>query len=883
MQKTLPELLAPAGSPEAFSAAIAAGADAVYLGGKRFGARQYAGNFDNAGIEEAVAGAHARGVKVYVTVNTLIHDRELAGALEYLVWLYSTGVDAVLVQDLGFAALARSVVPDLPLHASTQMTIHSAEGVRAAAAMGLSRVVLARELTLPEIEAIAKVAAGSNIGLEIFAHGALCFCYSGQCLLSSVIGGRSGNRGMCAQPCRKPYALVTGRTDAYGRPGNLREVPSDGEYLLSPRDLCTYARLDRIVRSPVVSLKIEGRMKSPEYVAIVTAAYRQALDAIAEGREPDQEGAMEDLALAFNRGFTDGYLFKRRHSAVMGRTQPDNRGVLIGSVGQYRQETGEALIDLSGRITPVAGDGLFIAGPGGKATGVGFSLNTSPARQKDRILLRVPGRVRPGSEVFLTSGVALAAKARRILAGDYPDLRHPVPVDIGVTVDEDGFVEIEGRIVTKDRGVPVRYRSDVALVPARTRPLPAESLLESLKKTGGTPFSLRSAGIRYAGNLFAPVSAINRMRREFLARAEEALAASFRPKIDSLRAAEERLAAVLPSLSDSSGTGTMAESTWSAALPQLVLYTDSLAGVNAAAESGCDGICFEPDLPDPSVSCRCRTGNEDTDLGPEGQIRAAIAACRNARIPLTWKLPRITRQAWFDWYFQILLSLKKEGLDTCMAGTLDAVSALRARCPGIPVIASDGLNIFNHRSACCAAQFCKSLTLSPELSGEEIAELIRRTRNAGCMVPFALVVQGTAEAMVAENCILEPVRHCGASGKDSLQIDTFTGLKDSTGHVFPVRSDASCRTHILNADETCLIDHLPAILRAGIGTIAIDARGRPPAYIREMVRIYRDGLRIAGGVGRDTQSDLDFLKQQVRAFAIGKITAGHVLRGLKEA
>ncbi|HXX55677.1 MAG TPA: peptidase U32 family protein, partial [Methanoregula sp.] len=272
--KRIPELLAPAGSPAAFRAAVAAGADAVYLSGKKFGARKFAENFDEHELKDAVAAAHSRGVRVYVTVNTLIHDRELAGVSEYLIRLYSWGVDAVLIQDTGLAAIARRIVPDLPLHASTQMTIHTAAGVRWAAEQGFSRVVLARELTLGQVRQISERTADTGAGLEIFAHGALCYAYSGQCLLSSYIGGRSGNRGMCAQPCRREYVLVTGKTDEFGRPVRAGQRPLSCRYLLSPRDLCTYERLAEIVNSPVASLKIEGRMKSPGYVATIVSIYR---------------------------------------------------------------------------------------------------------------------------------------------------------------------------------------------------------------------------------------------------------------------------------------------------------------------------------------------------------------------------------------------------------------------------------------------------------------------------------------------------------------------------------------------------------------------------------------------------------------------------------
>ncbi|OPY38503.1 MAG: Peptidase family U32 [Methanoregula sp. PtaU1.Bin051] len=865
----VPELLAPAGSPEAFRAAVAAGADAVYLGGKRFGARAFAANFTDSGIEEATAYAHARNVKVYVTVNTLIHDRELRDAGEYLIRLYSAGVDAVLVQDMGLASLARDVVPGLPLHASTQMTIHNAEGVRAAAEMGFSRVVLARELTLDEIFLIAKETAETGVGLEVFAHGALCFSYSGQCLLSSLIGGRSGNRGMCAQPCRKPYTLVAGTTDDYGRPVNLRDVRQDGDYLISTKDLCTYPRLDRLVHSPIVSLKIEGRMKSPEYVAVVTAAYRRALDAIAGGGHPSDESAPDRLALAFNRGFTEGYLFNRRHSAVMGREQPDNRGLFIGTVERYRPKSGDMLVRTTGTIVPVPGDGLYITHPDRKAQGLGFSLNTTPGREGDRIVLPVPGRVRPGSCVFMTFSTSLAAETRRIIAGEYPDLRRPVPVDCEVRVDGSGFVTIDGNAGgLNGRLVPVHYRSDIPLDPARTRPLTAEKFSEHLKKTGGTPFAIRSMDMEYDGTLFAPASTLNRMRREFLAGAEAALIASCRPETPVVTGAKERLAAALPEPGP-------VRSESEPVLPELVVWTGSSEGVQAAAGEGCDRICFQPDIQSPDN--RCGTAQQDTEV----QVRSALVTCRQAGIPLVWALPRITRQAELGWILAVLPVLHKEGLTGCMADGPGAILAVRSGCPGIAIHGSSGLNVFNYRSAQAFSSSCSSLILSPELAGPEIAELIRRTRATGCGVEFGLVVEGTVTAMVAENCLLEPVLLCRNS-TDEAGNAGFYGLRDSTGRIFTVTADGSCRTHIGNADETCLIDHLPEILAAGVRTIIVDARGRPAPYVHGIVRIYREALRIVSGENRDAAAALLRLKQKVKGLARGGITAGHFIKGLKE-
>lgn len=231
----VPELLAPAGSLDALKAAVNAGADAVYISGKKFGARKYAANFNESEIEEGLEYAKIRGVKVYVTVNTLINDTQILSVAEYLIWLYKSGVDAVIIQDLGIACLSKAIVPDLDMHASTQMTIHNIAGVKWAAKFGFKRVILARELGIFEVEEILKET--ENIEIEIFAHGALCYSYSGQCLLSSFIGGRSGNKGMCAQPCRKKYTLIKGEVDKYGKPSEPHSIDINDKYLLSTKIL----------------------------------------------------------------------------------------------------------------------------------------------------------------------------------------------------------------------------------------------------------------------------------------------------------------------------------------------------------------------------------------------------------------------------------------------------------------------------------------------------------------------------------------------------------------------------------------------------------------------------------------------------------------------
>lgn len=307
------ELLAPAGNWEAFLAGINNGADAVYIGGKSFSARQNAPNFTGEEIKKALDYAHLKNKKVYITANTLIGAAEFDYALDYIYDLYALDVDAVIVQDLGLMAAIKSLIPNLTIHASTQMTIHNELGVQFLQSQGVTRVVLAREMSLKELAIIRQVAP--NIELEVFAHGAICYSYSGQCLFSSLIGGRSGNRGRCAGPCRLPYNL-------YGKTGKYDN--SQGDYLLSPADLCLINYIADLETAGINSLKIEGRMKRPEYVAIVTKAYREAIDKI--GSKDSLFSNNKDLLKVFNRSFTTGYLIPGNKAPFLNPQRPNNQG-----------------------------------------------------------------------------------------------------------------------------------------------------------------------------------------------------------------------------------------------------------------------------------------------------------------------------------------------------------------------------------------------------------------------------------------------------------------------------------------------------------------------------------------------------------------------------
>jgi len=869
----LPELLAPAGSPAAFRAAVAAGADAVYLSGKRFGARKFAANFSDREIEESITFAHERGVRVYVTVNTLIHDRELPGAVEYLLWLWSVGVDAVLVQDTGLTRLAREVVPGLVLHASTQMTIHNSAGVSWAAEQGLSRVVLARELPLEEVKHIAAETKETGVGLEVFAHGALCYCYSGQCLLSSVIGGRSGNRGMCAQPCRKPYTLVTGTIDKYGRPVTVKDHALPGPYLLSPMDLCTYRHLPELVSSPVVSLKIEGRMKSPEYVALVLSTYRKALDAIAAGSWTPDPRAEQDLLLAFNRGFTAGYLFKKRYGSVMGREASNNRGLCIGTVTGYDSTRRTVTVRPAGPVIPETGDGLWIAGQGDDASGTGFRLNNTPVRSgKDSIVFAVPEKARPGSKLYMTFSRELDLRARQIIGHPPAGLQRPVPVDLSVTVDEYGTLAIGGIILPGTRNIPARWRAGNLFSPAQSRPLSRDELRQQLVKTGGTPFAVRNIRIEYNGNLFAPVAQLNNARREFFWHAGETLVSASRPAGPAVAEARQRWdARRSASFPEKPGQG----ETKSQKPLRIIICTDTMENVRAAADAGCDEIWFEPGF---QGTCR-PPGTIRQSINRE-EILAACAICGKTGKEFAWKLPKIAHDRELYDILDILPTLVSEGMAGCCVENAGTASALVNRIPTMNLSGFTGLDIFNHVSAGVCTDRFRLLTISSELSRDEIEILIREARSSGSRCTFALVVEGLAEAGVTEDCPARPVRHCQdlPGGKQG----DFYGIRDSTGHVFPVTLDASCRTHILNAVETCLVDSLPEIARMGTGGIVIDARGRPPAYVKTMTGIYREAVDSCVQQPGGAQADLSKLKEKIKTLAWGGLTAGSFFRGLRD-
>ncbi len=505
MSEKKAELLAPAGSLDIAKAVINAGADAVYLGGRMYGARAYAGNLDEEEILEILKYAHLRGARIYLTVNTLLKPDEPAEELvRFLRPFYEAGLDAVLVQDPGVMRIIRETFPDLPIHVSTQMTVTGAAAAQMLLDAGASRIVLARELSLAEIREIYDK---THAELEVFVHGALCYCYSGQCLYSSFRGGRSGNRGRCAQPCRKKYTILT---------DDGRKVNTPGPFVLSPKDICSLAQLPQILDAGAASLKIEGRMKNVNYAADVTAIYRKYLDLALSGRRytVDQKD-LEELAGLFNRGgFTPGYFQKDKGADMITFVRPDNVGVkaLKAVSNSDGRVTFEALTDLHAQDVyeirrPFTFTGRDEVKKGGTFTvDLPWKLNIRPGQTFPRLK---DGEVnRKVDENFVkTERKVPVALSFRAAAGE--------PAVLTMRRLPDGpEVCVSGGIVSAAESHPARRDETAA----------------RLMKLGRTPFTPKSCDVRLTGDVFLPAGELNAMRRQACEELEEAVYALYSRK-----------------------------------------------------------------------------------------------------------------------------------------------------------------------------------------------------------------------------------------------------------------------------------------------------------------------------------------------------------------
>lgn len=487
-----PEILAPAGSKESLIGAINSGANAVYLAGKRFGARAYANNFDDESLTEVIHYAHLRGVLVFVAINTVMYDDEINDLIDYTDFLVKQGVDALIVQDLGVIDLLVRRYPNLDIHASTQVNTHSIEQVKWLKSIGVKRIVMARETSLEIIKNINKHV---DIEIEVFVHGALCVCYSGNCLMSSMIGGRSGNRGECAQPCRLQYSLYK----------NQQKI-SDQSYLLSTKDLMTIEHLDELIEAGVNSFKIEGRMRKPEYVIETVLSYRQALDSYYERKIFNLNQSIWQMKKVFNREFTKGFLFNEKPREINHDLRPNHMGTPLGEVIDY--QFGKVTIKLMDELS--VNDGYRIIGDKDYGNAVSRILKDglliTHAKKDDIIKLDVSENISVGSKVLKTLDHQLEKSLEPYLDENYKTIHL-----VGSVF---AYVGQPLKLIISDGTHEVQSLSEMVIEHAQKQSVVEEQLREQVSKLGQTPYVFKKLSVKTDNQGFIPIKWINEVRRK---------------------------------------------------------------------------------------------------------------------------------------------------------------------------------------------------------------------------------------------------------------------------------------------------------------------------------------------------------------------------------
>ena len=810
-----PEVLAPAGNLTMMRSAIENGADAIYFGVQAVNARLRADNFQSSELPEIMRELHARGVKGYLTVNTLIFAEELPEAANLLQQCADAGVDAIIVQDLGLAWLASKLTPKLPVHASTQMTVTCAESIAGLEALGINpeRVVVARELSRRELTQIRKQTSRE---LEVFVHGALCVAYSGQCLTSEALGGRSANRGECAQACRLPYDLIVD--------GEQRDLEGL-RYLLSPMDLAAYDDVPDLWRIGIASLKIEGRLKSPEYVAATVQAYRGVLDQLEQDpkRVPQLETrALRKLETTFSRGFTRGYLHSIDHQAVVDGRSSTKRGTLLGTVVESSPQG--ITISLTSELKP--GDGLvFDAGrpPEEEEGGRVYELFSgrqplSRAEWKEgqpplRIRLAFGTgqidhtRVTAGDRVWKTSDPELLNELKRSFSGEAP--AHVSPIEIEVY----GTLGAPLRIVLRDSdGVEVSVSDSHPTEAAHARPLGREVLEKHLGRLGGTPFKLGALALHLDGPLMVPFSRLNELRRQ---------------GVDALL--EKRKTR---GTDRGPATRSFAELR-SEATPQLHLQPELAA----------------PELAAPELSVLCRT-IEQLETALECGITTIYTDFEDIRLHKTARaiVPRSIR------FFPATLRVVKPGEiattrrllqsdpDGVLVRNLASWQMLIAEAPGLPLIGDYSLNVANDLTAkLLIEQRFAYLTPSYDLNFDQLRDMIRHCTAAW----FEVTLQQYMPMFHMEHCVF-----CRflSEGTDSSNCGRpceshEVRIRDRVGHEHPIKADFGCRNTVFNAVPQSGAAYLAPLLELGLKRYRLDLLLEDRLRTNETITLYQQALR----------------------------------------
>jgi len=870
------ELLAPAGDFEALKAAVENGADAVYLGGKLFNARASAANFTTEELKKAIAYAHERLVKIYVTVNILVADQEFPLLADYLYELYTMGVDAVIVQDIGVACFIREVLPEIELHASTQMTQTNSYGIRQLEKMGFSRVVLARETIQAEM---AKIIQATNMEIEVFGHGALCISYSGQCLMSSYIGARSGNRGRCAQPCRMAYQLV----DSKGN--DLLGGQKLGEHLLSPRDLNLSEELVELQKTGVSSLKIEGRMKRPEYVATVVRIYRKALDDLAlKNRQGLTDQDRYELTQIFNRDFTTGYFHGYQGAEMMSFARPNNRGAKAGRILEVRPNRLTLKLESGLNI----GDGLEIwtsRGREGITIGKifdGAGRSVAKAAGGETVSIEFTGSARAGDRVFKTHDQELMEKARLSFQEGKEQRKRPLKMRLS------GSTGSKLRLEAWENSKYVVVESSAEAQEAVNRPLEHEYLAKQLGRLGNTPFYLEDLELDLKGKLIVPVSEINDLRRQIVEKLLEPVRKL--PQLDK-NLFRERLNHWHNLIQNQETYKQNTKQNTKQSDPKKYQRTlDKSSAVTAKAEGGSKQFTLSAALTDDKmIASVLKAGADRIILGGESwrsrplitlsKLEEIVTSCASRGAELVWRLPRILNEGQSQRVFRDLREIAQwQTRPVIMTGNLAGIEMVKALDPTWPWETDHFFHIFNQAALLWVQRAGgKRAALSTELNHEQIKQLNK-------LLPVEMIVFGDMEMMVSEYCLIGSTLGQGKGGArekcgKACEVREYF-LKDRLSYNFPLETDRNCRMHIFNAKRLNLITELGKIAEAGIYNIRLELHRVSPAQAQNTVGVFKR-LWTEAGAGKTIKPEkTEEAVQQLESLYPEGFTKGHFYRGV---
>lgn len=802
------ELLAPVGSFDALKAAVQNGANAVYLGGKDFSARASANNFDREELIEAVKYAHIRDVRVFVTTNTLIKQDEIEDFVEYAKFLYDIDVDALIMQDIGVAMLIHDLLPDFELHASTQMVAHSLEDVQYLESIGFKRVVLARELTVDEIKYICD---NTNVDIEIFVHGALCVCYSGGCLMSSMIGNRSGNRGRCAQPCRQKYTMIDISTG--------EEIHSNGEYLLSTKDLNTIEDVDKIIETGVLSLKIEGRMKKPEYVATVINSYRNAIDEYQATKKVNiSTETMEDLYTIFNRKFTKGLILGEVGEDVMNSNVPNNQGLYVGKVVDYNKKAKRLKIKLEGTLKK--GDGINLGGgtigriiKGKEIVQIGYKGET--------IELDFIGEARKNQPVFKTSDTNLIDKAQKTYTQDKEFAKSLIDAEITIKLGE--YPEL--KLIDKNNN-SVTVKGDKLVEKALKVALGEEKIETQIKKLGNTPYELDDLKINLDEGVSMPISLINQMRREAIELLDEArIPVKGRAYKDSkIKYSPKKYAKDTNSNS------------------KIRVKINNIEALKSIINLDIDMIYYE-------------------DVATLEQAMA-MATANNKK--LIYSAPRIVRNK----EYKRLEKSNEYCKENVQISALGQVKYYKENSENVSFDVDYYLNPFNSETINhYKKEGATTVCISQELNIHEIKETTKYTD-----MEIETVAYGYIPMMLSEYCPMGVVaRSCKKDKRCATCKESKYVLRDFKGEEYRISQDLFCRSTIYNSIANCLINNLDELSDAGINVFRLDFTHESPELISKITKAF------INTVNNDLYVDVD--DQEI--FDNMETTLGHLYKGVE--